>query len=175
MDMINLLIAQNNYNIYRSCESIIENSKGREIVFLCVGNPKIWFDSFGPMMGSLLKQLNLEKFIYGNVDAPIASNNLESYIELIYKFHINPYIVVIDSSLSKSEESIVKIKDGNITCGALGNNPISVGDMYITYTINLSQAKSPSNYKQMLKSIKQVARMIYFVFSEDGYLKLKNI
>jgi len=65
MDINNINIAQNNYNLYKSLEKMIKKAGKREIIFLCVGNPKIWFDSFGPIVGSVLKHLKIEKLFMG--------------------------------------------------------------------------------------------------------------
>ncbi len=162
-----LMVVCNNYNYYRNFEKLYRISQEREVVFLCLGNPKIWYDCFGPMFGNLLRYLNLDKFIYGNVDAPITAKNIEHYVELIYKFHINPYIVVVDATLSKNAEMFVKIAEGSLQCAVLSDKSVNVGDMYISFCINIKETKDPNNYFKMLSCIKQVARMLMFCFKNQ--------
>lgn len=164
MNIENLLTLQNNYNYFINCDKLYKISQEREVVFLCVGNPKLWYDSFGPMFGCLLRYLELDKFIYGNVNAPITAKNLEHYVESIYKFHTKPYIVVIDTALSKASEMTVKMNEGSIKCAILSDNPVDVGDMYISFCINNEAIKDPNNYYKMLSYIKQVARMLVYTF-----------
>ena len=153
-----------NYNILSKIEKLKEISKKQEVVFLCVGNPKIWFDSFGPMMGSLLKYLNLEKFIYGNLKSPIKAENLEQYVNMIYRFHINPFVVVIDSAISKASNIQLKIKEGAIKCACLSDNPLEVGDMSIMLCISKEKMLNSNNYKVLLNDVKKLSWFINYVF-----------
>lgn len=155
------------YKRLEMLEKLKKIAKNREVVFLCVGNPKIWFDSFGPLMGSLLKFLDVEKFIYGNIKAPILSFNIEEYISMIYRFHVKPYIVVIDNAISNVSKSCIKIKEGSTKCASL-SNPVSVGDMSILCCLNKNEIKDSLNYKNILFQIKDVGRMIKFVFENNN-------
>lgn len=141
-------------------------SKDREVIFLCVGNSKIWFDSFGPLIGSLLQMIDIEKYVYGNIKSSIVSSNLEEYIDMIYKFHVKPYIVVIDNAISNVSKPCLKIKEGSVKCACL-SRAIEVGDMSIIYSLNPNHIKDSSNYKDMLSSVKNLARMIKFVFENN--------
>ena len=159
---------------YKKIEKLREISKSHEIVFLCVGNPKIWYDSFGPLFGNLLKYLEINKFVYGDVKAPITSQNIDYYIECIRKFHVKPYIVVIDSALSVDCSGITKINDGGLNIACLSDNSQCVGDMGISYTINKKDINKHELLIEMLKEIKKLARLIKYVFSSD-YKKCENM
>ncbi len=160
------LIAEENFNMFRLFEKAKKISKEREVVFLCVGNSKIWFDSFGPLMGSLLKCFDLNKFIYGNIRANIKPCNLKEYVDLIYKFHASPYIIVFDSALSNTNSGIC-VREGSIVCASLSSEKVEVGDLSVTYNITREVAASPKNYHDMLHAVKQVARFILFVFGQS--------
>lgn len=167
MENINdLMTAFANYNLYKQLEKIAE-VKDREIVFLCVGNDKYWFDSFGPIFGSVLQKLNIEKFIYGNTKCSIKACNLKQYVDMLYKFHQNPYVVVIDSALSSCDQESVKVKEGPITCAYLSDKSMSVGDLAITYNIPKKQIHNPDNYMKLIKNLKNVARILYFVLQAE--------
>ena len=138
-------------------------SKNREVVFLCVGNSKIWFDSFGPMIGSLLMYLNIDKFIYGNLKKNIKGDNIEEYIDMIYRFHHNPYIVVFDSAISNREEVYLKIREGSTRCASFSSSPVDVGDLSVLLCFSKNNIKNLSNYKLLLKNVKKVAGFIKLI------------
>lgn len=156
------LTVYENYLIFDKIFKLSKISKEKQLIFLCVGNSKIWFDSFGPIVGSILKLFDLGYYIYGNTKSNITSNNLNSYIEMIYRFHNNPYIVVFDNAISKTQKPMLKIKEEPIYCSVLKNS-VLVGDMSVTYCVNSEDIKHCENYEYMLISIKKIVRMIYFV------------
>lgn len=165
MDLNKWLIANENLKLFKLLEEA-SKIEDREVIFLCVGNSKIWYDSFGPVMGSLLMNFELEKYIYGNTRMDIKASNLQEYIDMINKFHINPFIIVFDSALSKENRGLV-LRRGATTCGALSDSKVSVGDLSITYNLTSDMIKDVSNYKGMLEEIKRVARFILFTFKEQ--------
>ena len=57
-----------NINSLRNFENFIKINKNN-IVFLCVGNGDVWYDSFGPLLGDQLKNhYNIKTFIYGDMN-----------------------------------------------------------------------------------------------------------
>ena len=152
-----------NYKIYENVKDLKEISKKTTLIFLCVGNSKIWYDSFGPIFGSLLKLLNFNYYIYGNLKSNINANNIEDYIDMIYKFHEKPFIIVIDNAISNEEIPKIKIINGSINCAVFSKKNILVGDMGILYCLNKKHLQNLNNYNLMLKDI---ARMILFVFNK---------
>ena len=167
MDFKNWLTVQENYNLLKNIEAASKMSETREVVFLCVGNSKVWFDSFGPMIGSVLGELRLEKFIYGNTRFDITSKNLQEFVDLIYKLHINPYIVVFDSCLSCDKVGLC-IKPGSIMCAALTNSAVRVGDLSITFNVTKDFIKDPSGNALLLKEVKRVARYVLYCFKNSS-------
>jgi len=165
MEIKNYLDVYKNYENYKAVEYICQKSKEREVVFLCVGNSKIWFDSFGPMVGSLLKIIGVNNFVYGNVYSNVIPTNIAYYIENIYKFHLNPYIVVIDSCISKNIDDCLIFKEDSLTCSSLNKNSINVGDFFITYTFNKEFVNDLKNYKKMLKKVKELISYFKLVFN----------
>ena len=154
-----------NYNIYQQLEFLKKQAAQREVVFLCVGNSKVWFDSFGPLVGSFLQYLEFPKYIYGNLKTSITKSNVEKYIDMIYKFHINPFIVVIDSAISNTLVPKIKIKKGQTTVACMSDNPVMVGDYSILFCLNKKQMKDSFYYKNLFTCVKKVGRMIKFIFT----------
>ena len=105
-----------------------------DIVFLCLGTSKMLTDSFGPMVGSLLKsKYNIPTFVYGDLNKNVNAINLEDYLTMISHHHKNCHVVVIDSALG-NENSIGTIRllgCGTIPRSALDNSLSLIGDSSI--------------------------------------------
>lgn len=117
---------------------VIEN---RPIIFLCIGTDRCTGDSLGPLVGYHLKSC-LPKgnfYIYGTLENPVHSKNLETIIDKIYCSFENPYIVAIDASLGKVKNiGKVFIDKKPLQPGlALNKNLPSIGDLSITGIVNI--------------------------------------
>lgn len=164
MNMIkdNFIEVNNNFLMFNKLYNLNKVKKDKQIIFLCVGNSKIWFDSFGPIVGSVLKLMDFGFYIYGNTKTNINAKNINEYIEMIYNFHKNPYIIVFDNSLSMVEEPMLKIKEGPTICSVF-NNSVSVGDLSVTYCLSKKHIKNHIYFNEMLKSIKKIIRMLIYI------------
>lgn len=67
-------------------------------IFVCIGTPRIIFDSVGPMVGSKLQDLGYE--VYGTLDNPIHGTNVKDYWHNIIKKIDKNKVVSIDAALS---------------------------------------------------------------------------
>lgn len=117
---------------------VLEN---RVIIFLCIGTDRCTGDSLGPLVGYNLKPCIPKGnfYIYGTLETPVHSKNLETIINNIYSNFENPYIVAIDASLG-SVKNIGKvfISKKPLQPGlALNKNLPSVGDISITGIVNI--------------------------------------
>lgn len=86
-----------NYSDYLS---IIEKEVklcNREIVIIGIGNSKIIGDSFGPLVGEILKN---DFNVVGDMKENVNYNNIEIYMEKINRKYENPYIITVDSAVS---------------------------------------------------------------------------
>ena len=82
-------------------KSILMANKYREVVFFCVGNYKIWYDSFAPELAENLRNCrNFNYFIYGGKTYSILPDNLIEYMDFIEKKHPGALIIVVDNCLS---------------------------------------------------------------------------
>ena len=149
-----------NIELAKKIEQIKSLSFSREIVFLCVGNSKIWYDSFGPMIGSLFQHLGLHDFVYGNMRSNINKDNLQEYRDIIYRYHNNPYVIVVDNALSVADEFSIKIVDGETKCAAMSDNQFCVGDLSILCLTPKNKIKNSCYYFQMISQIKKIG--LYF-------------
>ena len=101
----------------------------KDIVFVCVGNSDVWYDSFGPIVGSLLKhKINIPCFVYGDIDYNIKLNNLNNFIEWVKLKHFNKKIIVIDAALSDNNYNGLIFRFGQIKCAYFKNDSIPFGD-----------------------------------------------
>ncbi len=116
---------------------VTANKVYSNVLFLCVGTDKIVGDSFGPIVGYMLKELfmgakNID--IIGDLEKIVSDSNIEDVMNEIVKLYSNPFIVAIDSAISGKEENIGKIivSSGGICLGqGLGKNRYYIGDMSI--------------------------------------------
>ena len=106
------MISINSYfpNAYIEVEKYLSNNlkniinSKRAIIFLCIGTDRSSGDSLGPLIGYKLKSIKNSKFyIYGSLENPIHSLNIEQIIEKIYASFKDPFIIAIDASLGDAK------------------------------------------------------------------------
>ena len=118
-------------------DSLTLNKTFSNLIFLCIGTDRVIGDSLGPIVGYKLKKYfgdikNVQ--IIGDLENNICSTNIEKTVEKICKDNSNPFIISIDSALSRDDTNIGKILvgKGGITIGnGMGKNKYIVGDMFI--------------------------------------------
>lgn len=111
---------------------IIYQDNGK-IVIVCIGSDRVIFDSLGPLVGTLLLDIGISVPIFGSLEDPINSENIEIRIEEIQTNFPNHKVVVIDSGLGeKLDVGLIVVKDGSIKPGAgIDKNILPVGDYVI--------------------------------------------
>ncbi|MDE7454689.1 MAG: spore protease YyaC [Clostridia bacterium] len=124
-------------------------------VYMCIGTEKVFSDSLGPRVGTLLNiQMQTPVFVYGMCDQNITAENLCYCYDFIKTMHPNSQIVVIDAGVGDSEQlGRVQLCDGGIVPGAATNKNLpEVGDIGIVgivaergmadfYTLNSTKDK----------------------------------
>jgi putative sporulation protein YyaC len=112
---------------YNNLKSILEQKIYSEIVFCCVGNPKIWFDCFSSCVGKLLKANPQNKcFVYGGDNYPIVPDNLLEYMDFIETKHPSACIIVLDNciTLDCSQNYCIAINNSSlIPAGLINSRP----------------------------------------------------
>ena len=103
-------------------------------VFMCIGTDKVFADSLGPRVGSLLNdRLTSPLFVYGLCNNNITAENLTCSYNFIKAMHPSSQIVVIDSAVgTQGQIGKVQICNGGIIPGAATNKKLPlVGDVSI--------------------------------------------
>lgn len=116
-----------------------EHINNKKIVVINVGTDKVIFDSFGPILGQLLKERNYNHIItYGSLEYTLNATNLEKDFKIIKEKHANDFIIATDACLI-GENSIFNIDDLSFKlCGVdpgkgLCRELPSIGSMTILY------------------------------------------
>jgi putative sporulation protein YyaC len=122
-----------------SCVSKVHKSYDK-IIYLCIGTDRSTGDSFGPLVGTMLKDriVNNNVKVIGTIHNPVHALNLCNTIEQIEIE--NTLIIAIDACLGKTENiGKIIICDKSILPGsALGKDLPSVGDISIEGIVNAS-------------------------------------
>ncbi|MFZ5645864.1 MAG: spore protease YyaC [Bacillota bacterium] len=107
----------------------------RETVFLCIGIDRSAGDSFGPLTGTLLKQMRVPNVV-GTLHRPVHAKNLEETCEEI---GTGKYVVAIDASLGSAKDlGYLAVKRSPLYPGkAMGKNLPPVGDISVFLNVNI--------------------------------------
>lgn len=107
-----------NFNIYQNFS---------EIVILCIGTDKLIGDAVGPMVGEKLQKeskiansINTKKeiIVLGNMEQTLNYKNAQMKVKQIYKKCKMPFIITVDTALSKEKWSKkIYITKGKIQIG----------------------------------------------------------
>lgn len=109
-------------------------SRIKNPVFMCIGTEKVFSDSLGPRVGTLLNaQMDSPSFVYGICSQNITAENLEYCYDFIREMHPENEIVVIDAAVGTDEQiGNVQICSGGIVPGAATNKNLpEIGDLSI--------------------------------------------
>ncbi len=88
-------------NLYSKLVLLLNEYSGREVVFFCVGNHKVWFDCFAPFLAECLRKFSLNKcFVYGGINFSITPENLQKYAAFVKNKHPSACIIVVDNCLT---------------------------------------------------------------------------
>lgn len=125
--------------LYEDLNSIILSE--RPIIFLCIGTDRSTGDSLGPLVGYKLQEIKSKKFyIYGNLESPIHSKNLDNFISKIYSTFNDPFVIAIDACLGSFQNiNKIFIEHKPIYPGlAVEKDLPPIGDLSITGIVNIS-------------------------------------
>lgn len=83
-----------------------------DTVIVCVGTDKCIADCLGPIVGSILKEKEIDIPIYGTLDNPIHALNMHEQLNFIKNKHPNAKIIGVDACLGIEEEiGMIRIRD----------------------------------------------------------------
>ena len=95
--------------VVRELHLLIPQGREKELVVLCLGTDRSTGDSLGPVTGTFLSNcFNSEKLpqnipIYGSLWRPVHANNVAECINEIHQANDNPFVLSIDSCVSKEK------------------------------------------------------------------------
>lgn len=78
-----------------------KRSNKEEFIIVNIGTDKCIGDSFGPLLGTLLEEINYSLPVYGTLEKPIQALNLHQRLEEIYEKHPNAFILATDACLGE--------------------------------------------------------------------------
>lgn len=113
----------------------IDNIPKEKIVFICIGNSSVLWDSIGPKIGSYLKEKSGMKNVYGDVNKNICS---KWDLRKIYFRINNKFIIAIDTAICDDilDEEVFISNNSIIMGGAVGRNNGIIGDLSIKIGIS---------------------------------------
>lgn len=120
-------------------KAVIKEIRTQEkpIVFMCIGTDKHVWDSIGPLVGSILKDIDI--LSYGDLNDPITAISVVHMEKSIKKAHPNHCIIAIDASITDdmSKHKTIEITRGGIKPGnGVGRDIKRVGDYSLLYNIH---------------------------------------
>jgi len=147
-------------NSLKNFENYVKQYKNN-LVFLCVGNSEIWYDSFGPIVGGFLKhKYNINAFVYGDIYNCIKLSNLNKYIEYINKKHSNCKIIVIDAALTSSNNNELLLKEGATKCAYFSSKSKMVGHYSILCPVKSENEDKIFNYRKIISNALLISEII---------------
>lgn len=143
----------------------LKSKLNKNHVYMCIGTDKVFSDSLGPRVGTLLNQ-NVNNFVYGMVEQNITAENLLYCYNFIKTLHPDSSIVVVDAAVgSCNQVGNVQLCDGGILPGAATNKNLpEVGDVGIIgivaergmsdfYTLNSDKDKLVGNVAKFIADV----------------------
>ncbi len=118
------------------------NFFNKKPVILCIGTTKVIGDSLGPKVGDrLVKEYNVNAYVYGRTDCPVNGINYFNYVSHIKKHHKNSLIIAVDACLGISKDvGRIKLVMSGLKAGAALNKQLDkIGDIGILGVVGESR------------------------------------
>lgn len=133
-------------------------------VYMCIGTEKVFSDSLGPRVGTLLNlAMYKPTFVYGLDEQNITAENLCKSYDFIKALHPDNPVVVVDAGVGEASQlGKVQLCEGGILPGAATNKNLpAIGDVGIVgivaekgmadfYTLNSTKDKLVSDVAQFI-------------------------
>lgn len=132
---------------------LLQQYFGKEIVLFCVGNAKIWYDCFAPLLAEMLRMDNANNFyIYGGINFCITAENIEMYINFVKAKHPSACVIVVDNCLTLDESEC-----GTIKISKRSTNIAGLAGGYLFGDISIMLATCPTaNCFGFLKMLQRI-------------------
>lgn len=140
---------QSVFNKYASngiCQALINfNPENKKPIFICIGSDLVLGDSLGPLTGTFLRKKDIRSFVYGTLNFPITSKEVEYARTYIKQMHPNSILIAIDAAVGESRDvGLVRTINKGLKPGlGVDKNLGTIGDISI---IGVVAEKSIKNY-----------------------------
>lgn len=122
-----------------------EETGKQGILIVCIGTDRCLGDTFGPLVGHLLKGRNNIKHysVVGTLDCPVHAINLAMYRECVIAREYSDYLIIaVDSSIGSIDHQCnIAVINGGIEPGkGTGKDLGIIGDISITGIVNSTES-----------------------------------
>ncbi|SIQ05970.1 putative sporulation protein YyaC [Peribacillus simplex] len=116
----------------------ILRATSKEIIFLCIGSERSTGDSFGPLVGTMLREKQVPYHVFGTLADPVHALNLKSVLKEIKKQFNNPFIFGIDACLGGYHQiGSIFLTEGPFSPGEAMNKSLpELGDYHLKAVVN---------------------------------------
>lgn len=162
---------------YYKIADILSKYINENTIIVCIGTDKCIGDSLGPIVGSILKDMNLPIPVYGTLESPIHALNLKEKLDEIKTLHKNNTIIGIDACLGNEEDvGDIIIRDHPIYPGkGVGKYLPEVGSISIVGIVDSSKKTEPfSNRNIRLNFIMNMGKILCHGIFHSYYLYSLN-
>lgn len=111
----------------------------KSIVFICIGTDRSTGDSFGPLIGYKICNINHRNvYVHGNLESPVHAKNLVDVMNMVSSRYDKPFIIAIDACLGKMDHvGCISVGEGPIKPGSGVNKDLPpIGDIFVTGIVN---------------------------------------
>ena len=123
----------------------LRNIIDENTIIVCIGSTKVYGDSVGPKVGTLLTQLNLDIPVFGTTNNPIHSCNFNEKTKAILDKYPNSNIIAIDAASSESSDvGSVYFREGSVKPGSGLDKKIGSIGNYSIVACTVEQNKDSS-------------------------------
>lgn len=129
------------------CESIKQyNVKNKRPIIVCIGSDLVLGDSLGPLVGTMLKKMDLGTYIYGTLNHPITAKEIEHVKTHLKILHPYSVVIAIDAAVgAENDVGLLRFMDKGLKPGlGVNKNLCAIGDASI---IGVVAQKSEQNHK----------------------------
>ena len=125
--------------------TMLYKSYDKDIIFLCIGSDRSTGDSFGPFVGTMLKENKFPHHVFGTIAEPVHALNLKTVIKEIHNRFPEPIIFGVDACLGDNHQiGSILLKEGPLTPGCAINNFLpEVGNYHLKAVVNYLDSNSP--------------------------------
>lgn len=119
--------------------------KGKIATVICIGSDLVLGDSLGPLVGTMLKKMNVPCYVYGTLSTPVTAKEIVYAKNYVKKTHPENFLIAVDAAVGdKNDVGLIKIENGGLRPGLGVDKKLGrIGDISV---IGVVAPKSAQNY-----------------------------